>query len=1846
MASAMVCESCRGGHYEDKIILCDRCDRGWHLFCLTPPLRKVPKGNWVCPVCDAARRGDHPGAFGEEITLADFESKARDFESQWYQDVDEDSVDHVEREREFWNIVAGGEDLAEVLYASDPRVQLKRTEAQKRKGFAQIPAWKNEFSQNLASFCEGNKQGSSKIPGLHSGRVEFGMTFSSTPWKVQEQLLYLSTYHHSGAVKQWYCIPSYASSMFDSLIQQLHSDYMLSMEWESPLGPNLMVSPETLISRGVPVYGCTQEKGTLVVCFPNSYSCSLNLGLNISESILMVLPEWLRISSQAASLYRNHRVPPLFSVENMILNVLKDVQLVGAETKYWLSLEFSRIVEEESMLRHKLWGEGLRQYRKITQTNEEEESQKKESLTPRVDHCVICRTLLPFSMVECPCSPKKAACLYHRQHLCKCKIGRHRLAWRYSITELEEMCSKFSEGFSKEDIEYIESFEQNLEVSVTQAIGEAITQARASEEEMREVIMMKHLQDQTSKKKNSKSKKGKKEMKTCKIEAHDEAAMADYCALEPGAPLTFVTECGYVQGPIRQFSHLDLHPEDFQSLHTWKQEIERNCKKWMVDAQLALDEGGERAFELPDLIEESEEYLWGSIHPNVKAKIAELCPKLQKADDFVESIFVALNNKPPLEDIVKILSTDPLPLNSPPKLDELRLTVNNANDWIEKHAAVVSDLTIDPPFDSKHLDAIVAEAGKIPATIPEAKALKERLASVKKVAEAVRTALPKNRDTGRRKNSDDPITLEFIEKLQQDAKDAHIMMPEIITLNDALERVHAWREKVEMAMANRSPWSVYEALIEEGKTMPCEMPDIERLYELQDSVAMWIAEMREIKGAGAPLKKMRELLDRGYKLPLSFPEVGEMAEYIKKFEWEESAIRCIEFPETLDNIRYTISSKPQDDEKLASGIIPLLEKKISDAEAWISLASQFSELHSESLPKLEEVEHLVNEGQKTGVKLELLDEYNERLAKAQRWVHRCTKCLSGVSESPLKPPEMHSKRSPIVDSSHPLVRKRLFWSDNKVRDKFPSYTVVNALVSEYDELGIDLPYFKILCELQKRAVDWLEEAESILNQTDLKEEQIPHVESLIEKGLKTGVKIAQVDNLESYLHSFIWKQTTEDILTSQNSSNSDSKLGLDLLISLLDEGDVFASNTPAYKELKKLVNVGTRWQKEANAILRTEKPKIVSMNHLKEFLKTGRSSAIEVGSQLDEIESLITEHDDLVGTISGLLELDAGLEANNASGTLSEVPEYFKRLVKLPVESDGKTIVLKAMKKVEKLRSSTQSDVGTLFATYPLEQALVYIHTMLDSAHNQLNKLFANDSFNLENYKIDNVQAEDEGMLFCICQQTSGADSAMVECDRCSEWYHTTCVGYRSKMKGRRSKKSEACQNMNTTFVCPICTTLSATDLSVEKAVQQLRPPNFTCTTEDDLLSLDKTLKQAKLLSDLEDRVTHILEANTSWREKVARVLQNTVDVCTKNADERSVKVLDSVLRQLLKSSLSTYMDYTILCHIIFKHLKINKWRGDALRLEDQVTNPEVELSGSLLDDIQSVLNQGKILCVSETDGIYSRIVAAYDSVIKWKNEAENALSRLRVINDPNSKSWFLASMDVQNSIKSGQKLKWSVSQDIQVLKDNSSLYCLCRRLSDEECAMIQCDICEEWFHFGCVGRHEPISAGVDDDSSSWSCPICSFAANTPYEFEKSMPKESENTLTAIKECLPHLSQVFGHDVYKKILPLFNSAPFQHLYNNRIVPDVSMIPSEHKELLEQLQQVKMPYSFYSRMNHGSRSPGDRDDLSPMDVSHRHGHKILEEKHIITEKIAEVKDEDQILHIDDDEIGPWDPSVGV
>uniref|UniRef100_A0A672GPE8 PHD finger protein 10 n=1 Tax=Salarias fasciatus TaxID=181472 RepID=A0A672GPE8_SALFA len=44
------CTVCQQPHHEDEMMFCDKCDRGYHTFCVG--MDSIPNGLWVCEVCD------------------------------------------------------------------------------------------------------------------------------------------------------------------------------------------------------------------------------------------------------------------------------------------------------------------------------------------------------------------------------------------------------------------------------------------------------------------------------------------------------------------------------------------------------------------------------------------------------------------------------------------------------------------------------------------------------------------------------------------------------------------------------------------------------------------------------------------------------------------------------------------------------------------------------------------------------------------------------------------------------------------------------------------------------------------------------------------------------------------------------------------------------------------------------------------------------------------------------------------------------------------------------------------------------------------------------------------------------------------------------------------------------------------------------------------------------------------------------------------------------------------------------------------------------------------------------------------------------------------------------------------------------------------------------------------------------------------------------------------------------------------------------------------------------------------------------------------------------------------
>ncbi|KAG5263990.1 hypothetical protein AALO_G00270920 [Alosa alosa] len=45
------CNVCGTSENDDQLLFCDDCDRGYHMYCLTPPMSDPPEGSWSCHLC-------------------------------------------------------------------------------------------------------------------------------------------------------------------------------------------------------------------------------------------------------------------------------------------------------------------------------------------------------------------------------------------------------------------------------------------------------------------------------------------------------------------------------------------------------------------------------------------------------------------------------------------------------------------------------------------------------------------------------------------------------------------------------------------------------------------------------------------------------------------------------------------------------------------------------------------------------------------------------------------------------------------------------------------------------------------------------------------------------------------------------------------------------------------------------------------------------------------------------------------------------------------------------------------------------------------------------------------------------------------------------------------------------------------------------------------------------------------------------------------------------------------------------------------------------------------------------------------------------------------------------------------------------------------------------------------------------------------------------------------------------------------------------------------------------------------------------------------------------------------
>ena len=134
--TAQTCKICgqSGRDDEETFIVCDGCDQGFHTYCLSPPLQKIPKGKWFCVSCEKAAR-EVEFEDGGEYTIDGFREACAAFDLAFFgrnnprrtqmllaqqQQYGSFTIPREDVEESFWQMIEeGSHEIIEVRSASE-----------------------------------------------------------------------------------------------------------------------------------------------------------------------------------------------------------------------------------------------------------------------------------------------------------------------------------------------------------------------------------------------------------------------------------------------------------------------------------------------------------------------------------------------------------------------------------------------------------------------------------------------------------------------------------------------------------------------------------------------------------------------------------------------------------------------------------------------------------------------------------------------------------------------------------------------------------------------------------------------------------------------------------------------------------------------------------------------------------------------------------------------------------------------------------------------------------------------------------------------------------------------------------------------------------------------------------------------------------------------------------------------------------------------------------------------------------------------------------------------------------------------------------------------------------------------------------------------------------------------------------------------------------------------------------------------------------------------------------------------------------------------------------------------
>ncbi|ODV86829.1 hypothetical protein CANARDRAFT_27214 [[Candida] arabinofermentans NRRL YB-2248] len=352
--SGSACEICSLKDDPSHILICDDCEKNYHMRCLSPPLTKIPKNDWFCDDCLKGSNGDY--GFEE-----DFDSifKIDEFQEACFKF----SVDYCNEhlggnmkpsvntlEKEFWRLVDSEEGDLEVRYGADihnesldeisgfPTANNPSIDQKANKEYSEHP-----FNLTNLPFSEGSllnyikDENREQISGMTVPWIYIGSMFSTFCWHKEDHYTLSANYCHLGETKKWYGIPANQCELFESVCHDISPDYFSKQ-------PDLLhqlvslVSPDKIsnlvrekLGTKIKIYYVNQNPNEFVITFPKVYHAGFNCGFNVNEAVNFTMPYWLNYGRDSIDEYKLVKKENVFNHYKLLRNILDDLLVKSNE---------------------------------------------------------------------------------------------------------------------------------------------------------------------------------------------------------------------------------------------------------------------------------------------------------------------------------------------------------------------------------------------------------------------------------------------------------------------------------------------------------------------------------------------------------------------------------------------------------------------------------------------------------------------------------------------------------------------------------------------------------------------------------------------------------------------------------------------------------------------------------------------------------------------------------------------------------------------------------------------------------------------------------------------------------------------------------------------------------------------------------------------------------------------------------------------------------------------------------------------------------------------------------------------------------------------------------------------------------------------------------------------------------------------------------------------------------------------------------------------------------------------------------------------------------------------------